>query len=107
MRCPKCFGGTLERLELAGIEVDRCAQCQGVWLDEYELDDLLDLDPTELQALLDAPRAAGSLDDQPASCPRDGAALRRLRQRTVVLDCCPQCKGLWLDAGEFRRLRGG
>lgn len=106
MNCPKCSQG-LEQLELEGIEVDKCTSCNGVWLDEYELEDLLELDADALNELLLAGTDDSTLDDKVAVCPRDGTELRRLRQRGVILDCCPECQGLWLDGGEFRRLRTG
>jgi Zn-finger nucleic acid-binding protein len=106
MNCPKCGGQTLSRLEVQGIEVDTCGACAGVWLDEYELEDLLELQPEELQALLGGDGAPEDADAADAACPRDGAKLRRMRQRGVVIDGCPDCQGLWLDGGEFKRLRG-
>jgi Zn-finger nucleic acid-binding protein len=40
MRCPKC-GHEMAEEELAGIKVDRCAHCGGVFFDAGELDLLL------------------------------------------------------------------
>ena len=37
MRCPKC-GGNLAERDLGGVKVDRCTDCNGVWLDAGELD---------------------------------------------------------------------
>ena len=39
MKCPKC-GGDLATVEVAGVQVDRCPDCQGVWLDPGELEQL-------------------------------------------------------------------
>jgi Zn-finger nucleic acid-binding protein len=25
-------------------------------------------------------------------------------ERTVVIDACPECRGIWLDGGEFEKL---
>jgi hypothetical protein len=36
-RCPKC-GAALIPVPYRGIELDKCSQCQGVWLDFGELD---------------------------------------------------------------------
>lgn len=35
-------------------------------------------------------------------CPKDGATLEPLTYQGVVVDRCPECKGTWLDDGEFR-----
>lgn len=39
MRCPKC-GGHLEALQQESVELDRCKDCQGIWLDAGELEQL-------------------------------------------------------------------
>jgi Zn-finger nucleic acid-binding protein len=38
--CPGC-GSTLVRVERQGIEIDRCPNCRGIWLDRGELEKLL------------------------------------------------------------------
>ena len=40
MRCPKCGAG-LAHEALHGIEVDRCPDCEGVWFDKGETEQLL------------------------------------------------------------------
>jgi uncharacterized protein with PIN domain len=37
MRCPKC-GGHLETLEFHRVQVERCPDCHGLWLDHGEID---------------------------------------------------------------------
>lgn len=39
MKCPKC-GGDLNEVTFRGIKIDRCLNCDGVWLDEGELEKL-------------------------------------------------------------------
>ena len=41
MRCPKC-GQEMVEEELAGIMIDRCGNCQGLFFDAGELDLLLE-----------------------------------------------------------------
>ena len=38
------------------------------------------------------------------NCPRCATAMKKLKKGDVVLDVCPACKGLWLDAGEVEKL---
>ncbi|MBE7502957.1 MAG: zf-TFIIB domain-containing protein [Verrucomicrobiales bacterium] len=33
--------------------------------------------------------------------------VRSARDREVVVDVCPRCRGLWLDGGELARLLPG
>lgn len=39
MHCPKC-GQQLETITIKAVEVDRCFHCNGIWLDEGELEKL-------------------------------------------------------------------
>jgi hypothetical protein len=39
MHCPKC-GMELQTVTFRGVEIDRCFGCNGVWLDEGELEKL-------------------------------------------------------------------
>lgn len=40
MKCPKC-GGTLQTESYHSIELDRCPDCHGVWLDAGEMETLM------------------------------------------------------------------
>lgn len=37
-------------------------------------------------------------------CPKDGTQLKTMSAYDLTLDVCPQCHGVWLDAGELPRL---
>lgn len=38
-------------------------------------------------------------------CPRCKTSLEERRMGSVVVDVCPQCNGMWLDAGELEMLQ--
>ena len=40
MCCPKC-GMSLKEIECKGVNIDKCAQCDGIWLDAGELETVL------------------------------------------------------------------
>lgn len=42
MKCPNCPDATLTMAERAGVEIDYCPTCRGVWLDRGELDKILE-----------------------------------------------------------------
>lgn len=42
MNCPICTKVDLLRSERFGLDVDRCPDCRGVWLDAHALDRLTD-----------------------------------------------------------------
>ena len=41
MKCPT-DGATLTMSERAGVEIDYCPECRGVWLDRGELDKIIE-----------------------------------------------------------------
>ena len=48
-----------------------------------------------------------SAREQARPCPVDGSTLSKEIVLNVVIDHCPQCGGIWLDAGELRLLVDG
>jgi Zn-finger nucleic acid-binding protein len=37
-------------------------------------------------------------------CPADGSRLVEVERNDVLIDACPECRGVWLDRGELDRL---
>jgi uncharacterized protein len=37
-------------------------------------------------------------------CPTDGASLIEINRSGVMIDVCPECKGVWLDRGELEKV---
>ena len=106
MNCPKCKTEPLSTFTVEGVTVDRCSSCTGVWFDADELSHLLNEEARHVARLL-----KGSLSDQAdgkkAQCPRDASGLMRVYSsidHSVVLDVCGNCRGVWLDGGEFEKL---
>jgi uncharacterized protein len=50
MRCPKC-GMELIEIDYQHIKVDKCSECEGIWLDAGELDTVAKLEKTGLDKL--------------------------------------------------------
>ena len=50
MKCPKC-GMELIEIEYRGIKVDKCSECDGVWLDAGELESVSNLEKKGLDKL--------------------------------------------------------
>jgi Zn-finger nucleic acid-binding protein len=93
-------------MSVKGVEVDRCPDCGGIWFDPVELGALLELDPGSLRPLTSG-AASPQANAQPARCPRDATPMIRVasaRKRSVILDTCLRCRGLWLDGGELAEL---
>ena len=88
-----------------GIELDRCAQCNGLWLDYPELDQLEDhvLDVDELKGtMVYSPRPT---EDKCPHCGEDMTAFH-YRANNLELDMCKHGHGFWLDHGEDKLVQG-
>lgn len=50
MRCPKC-GMELIEIDYKGIKVDKCSECEGIWLDAGELEAVSKLEKSGIDKL--------------------------------------------------------
>jgi hypothetical protein len=95
------------------VTVDVCdGGCGGIWFDHFELQKLDEKSESAGAELLDVRRDPGVVVD-PAEryrCPRDTDDVVLMRhfwsvKREVTIDECPECGGIFLDAGELPRIR--
>jgi Zn-finger nucleic acid-binding protein len=106
VNCPKCKNTALSDFKIDDVTVDRCLACEGIWFDADELVQLLAQEAARVASL----RRGGAqeqLDGKKGICPRDGGELLRAYSavdRGVIIDACPECRGIWLDGGEFEKL---
>lgn len=108
VRCPR-HDRPMRRFLVAGIEVDRCGICGGIWLDAGELESLVasDRDARDAARMLDHADSSIEPDDHEPVCPRDGSPLMAKRDPAkphVECDVCEACGGVFLDAGELSRM---
>jgi membrane associated rhomboid family serine protease/Zn-finger nucleic acid-binding protein len=112
-RCPRCTF-TLVPHPLQGVTLDACPRCRGVFVERAEESQLFgpfgDFSTwKETGAAMPVARgrrlcpaaasgAHGPMDVWRVVVPGGGH---------VEVDTCPTCRGLWLDAGEARRLTAG
>ncbi len=47
MRCPKC-GMELIEIDYKNIQIDKCSECEGIWLDAGELEEISKLEKSGL-----------------------------------------------------------
>jgi len=38
------------------------------------------------------------------TCPTCNSGMQEVRRNEVLLDVCPQCRGVWLDRGELEKI---
>jgi Zn-finger nucleic acid-binding protein len=93
--CPGCQSA-MQTLKAGEIELERCFFCGGVYLDAGELEKVaghpVDLGPDG--------------DGGARICPSCGTTLEPAQAGRVLVDHCPGCGGIYLDAGELERLAG-
>jgi Zn-finger nucleic acid-binding protein len=82
------------------IWVNRCDGCKGVWFDQGELTDAMQT--LAIVTTADPPLPFSREPKGPCSCPRCDVQMEATRSSAakVVYDRCPQCHGIWFDAGE-------
>jgi len=110
MACPKCprsQPGELIQITIDDVQVERCAACGGMWFDKGELGALLNRETARINPLLGGTDPE-DLNYKTGRCPRDGKKMLRVlsaRNRQVVIESCSTCQGIWLDGGEFERIK--
>ena len=83
-------------------EVDRCPFCGGLWFDASELDRILQAGPGGVPVEAVIPERGMSA----ISCPRCWPKLLDTAGWSgMILERCPTCRGLYVDAPELLRLQ--
>lgn len=105
MNCPACKEA-LVVVEHAGIEVDYCTGCHGVWFDSGELELLLESmnigqsGSTDNIIVLNEKKVS----EKARHCPICNKNMKKVvigTNHEVLIDACPQEHGLWFDGGEL------
>jgi Zn-finger nucleic acid-binding protein len=114
MNCIRC-NVPLTRKNYEGVEIDQCAKCGGVWLDEGELQQVINrqeegFSPEIVQAAVrdgfaGIPRAE---EQSLERCPKCGAQMTAVNyayHSGIIIDRCPQQHGLWFDGLEMEKIQ--
>ena len=85
-----------------GITIDRCNQCGGLWFDAQELDRCL----LPLYAAGSQPPEARIPERSRGTrrCPRCDQYMTTAGWTALVLDRCPTCRGLFVEAHELAHM---
>jgi len=114
MNCPKC-NISLEARIYEGVEIDKCNQCQGVWLDDGEIVKIVQtkeetFDPNLIRETLSQGCSGIPKNEQQTavSCPKCQSAMTPINYdyaSGIILDRCPQGHGLWFDGNELDKVQ--
>ena len=104
MQCPKCLG-SMSKITVDDIIIDRCDTCGGLWFDSSERENLNAIPHVERTLDTGDPAVGRSMDQsRKADCPRCHAAMISMsvpRQPHIHFESCTICHGAFFDAGEF------
>lgn len=108
--CPDCRV-PLVGFELGPVEIDRCVDCGGTWLDAGELEAIVRFSGAARSGFSAAVATDAAVDHEPATRRRCPRCRRRLRRHPVgdgagrvEAERCPVSHGLWLDRGEMETI---
>jgi Zn-finger nucleic acid-binding protein len=103
MNCPACKNAMIT-LELADVEIDHCVHCGGIWLDEGELELLME-NPEQARQLMASLQEDPAIAEQPRKCPICDKRMAKVvvgpSQPPLRIDECRRGHGLWFDRGEL------
>ncbi|HPZ09750.1 MAG TPA: zf-TFIIB domain-containing protein [Candidatus Eremiobacteraeota bacterium] len=101
MRCPRDKMPLEESIFENDISIDTCSYCDGIWLDNEELGKLTGLKTD----VLDGEKISEEIEwDEILKCPVCKIDMEKRyfsKEKTVKIDRCPGCFGIWLDTGEM------
>jgi Zn-finger nucleic acid-binding protein len=98
----------MAKVRFQDIEVHRCTDCQGLWFDEFEREQLEKLQGAEAIDIGDAKVGQEFNKVDRIFCPRCGSLMIRMvdaHQHHIWFEHCTVCGGSFFDAGEFRDLK--
>jgi len=106
MKCPKCIS-PMVKVTFGCIEVDRCTDCQGLFFDEFEKEQLRKLNGADTLDIGDVKTGREFNKVDRINCPRCTSLMIRmvdLEQPHIWFEHCTVCGGSFFDAGEFKDL---
>ena len=110
MKCPACQR-ELTAIKTKTATVQACqGGCGGLWFPANQLRKVEYAEEAEGAALLDIPRDESVVVDlsKKRTCTNCNVPMMQhffSPKRSVTIDECPKCAGIWLDAGELSSIR--
>jgi Zn-finger nucleic acid-binding protein len=114
MDCPKC-NTPLKSVTYEGVEIDKCQQCSGAWLDDGEILKIIrtkeeTFDPKLIKETLALGFTGVPKNEQQTSarCPKCQAGMEAINydySSGIILDRCTEGHGLWFDGEELQKVQ--
>jgi len=77
---------------------DKCVRCGTRTRNVYQDQSMCPACVEHVKLVLESARESRRI------CPADGSELTKEVVHGVIIDRCPECRGVWLDAGEMERM---
>ena len=108
MKCPGC-DITLTEKSIEGVKVEECSQCKAVWFEDGQLREAKDIaEPDTNWMDFDIFKHEDLFKPEPRNlpCPKCSQNMVAIDYDNtgVIINCCPQCRGTWLEKGEFKQI---
>jgi uncharacterized protein len=109
MKCPDC-NSLLKPLDCKGVVIQECIGCSGKWFERDELQKVEAKEDDTVRWIDFEPFGKDteklSVVSQETTCPKCSKKMQSLKymKSNVVIDKCPTCKGVWLEAGELAKI---
>jgi len=108
MKCP-CCDIDLESKLIGEVKVDECPKCKGIWFEDDELrkaKDVADKDMNWMDFEIWKHKDKFKASPRNLACPQCNQTFVTIDYANtgVEIDYCPNCKGTWLDKGEFKKI---
>jgi len=103
LKCPRC-GGVLVLEKHGGKPILRCNECRGIWIDSSTLSQIVE------ERKLDFPDGnvnESTIEKGEIRCPVCGKMMQRVNysySTGIIIDRCTDGHGVWLDAGELKKI---
>ena len=104
MQCPKCKH-FMKTIQYEGVSIERCTRCYGMWFDHYEVEDLKQISGSEVIDIGDVELGSEQNKNMHALCPKCQTIMLSEtdeKQKHIRFERCPDCQGVYFDAGEYR-----
>ncbi|MBN2723070.1 MAG: zf-TFIIB domain-containing protein [Deltaproteobacteria bacterium] len=115
MKCPIDNVEMKKVIYEADVEIDQCEVCGGVYLDAGELEAIQDARENDYSDYLERETESWDRNSERIRqseealyvCPGCGDNMIKKEYAShsgIQIDICPECRGIWLDAGELQEL---
>lgn len=102
MQCPKC-NGLFESITFKEVEFERCSDCQGLWFDMLEKEDLVKIAGSESIDIGNEQVGKQYREMRDIECPKCEQHMIPMVDKDqfhIKYESCGTCFGAFFDAGE-------